>query len=315
MNYSNIIAMCRQLCVGYSVVRINTQRLKEVAQTMQSGSAPSWDWYLPKDLQIDQLEEKDAQKVAYFLFVTTAINFCYWSNNKGEGFKHWCYKGNPKLKGSTGMAQMMIEFYEAGKFPGVHLNISQTLAFYSKALKDLDMPYAEQRAKILASLADMQKFSDFWSKNSVKKNGCYYFDTAMAYGLSQEFSFAYEDTFLKKAQLFYGMLAANFNARQWSVNSKLTAYADYRIPQVLRHLGVLEYDDALSLVVDSQTPIASNGHMERFIRAATIVACHDIAVLAGVSEADVDATLFLKTRDDAFMQGILPFHLSITSDY
>ncbi|MFT7433450.1 MAG: hypothetical protein ACI9TY_001085 [Alphaproteobacteria bacterium] len=314
MNYKKLFLYCKNLCASNLLVHINQAELKEVACSIQAGSAPNWDWYLPKELQIGQIKEVRAADVAYFLFVTTAINFCYWTKDE-NGFNHWCYQGNPKLKGSSGMAQMMVDFYNAGQFPGVHLNESETLSFYEKALTDLSIPYARQRAEVMATLADVGKFKTFLARSYFIHDGSYTFTTETAAELARLYGHAYGDAFLKKAQLFYGMLAANFNARSWAVDTELTAYADYRIPQVLRHMGVLEYDDALALVVDSETLIDKCGPMEKFIRAATVIACQQLAKEAGVTEADVNAYLFLKTRDQAFMNGIAPFHLCVTIDY
>ena len=51
---------------------------------------------------------------------------------------------------------------------------------------------------------------------------------------------------------------------------QLTAFADYKVPQVLRRLGILLYDDHLSGLVDSRTELASGSPEEVEIRAATI---------------------------------------------
>src|SRR5262249_30157193 len=53
----------------------------------------------------------------------------------------------------------------------------------------------------------------------------------------------------------------------------LTAFADYKVPQVLRRLGVLAYDDALAAKVDTRTLIPTGSPEEVEIRAATAWGC------------------------------------------
>ena len=53
---------------------------------------------------------------------------------------------------------------------------------------------------------------------------------------------------------------------------QLTCFADYRIPQLLRAEGVLEYDAALTAKVDGLVEIAPGSAEEVEIRAATVVA-------------------------------------------
>src|SRR5262249_30657717 len=51
---------------------------------------------------------------------------------------------------------------------------------------------------------------------------------------------------------------------------RLTAFADYKVPQLLRRQGVLVYAAALAERVDSYTPIPHDSEEELEIRAATI---------------------------------------------
>ena len=70
------------------------------------------------------------------------------------------------------------------------------------------------------------------------------------------------------------------------------AFADYQMPRVLRALGILDYTQSLADAVDRGVliPILSAG--ERAIRAATILACEDIAKVTDATPADVDNLLW-----------------------
>ncbi|MBI3993058.1 MAG: hypothetical protein HY342_07275 [Candidatus Lambdaproteobacteria bacterium] len=99
---------------------------------------------------------------------------------------------------------------------------------------------------------------------------------------------------------------------------RLTAFADYKVPQVLRKEGILVYAASLAQAVDGQTVLAAGGSQEVAIRAGTIWACAWIAralsALRGapVSAMDVDYLLWSAGQDKA---GLAPYHRTRTAFY
>jgi Potential Queuosine, Q, salvage protein family len=67
---------------------------------------------------------------------------------------------------------------------------------------------------------------------------------------------------------------------------QLTTFADYRVPQVLRHWGALQYTTELAAKVDSQ--IELSGEEEVSIRAGTVVCVDELVqrVNSGVALSD-----------------------------
>ena len=57
---------------------------------------------------------------------------------------------------------------------------------------------------------------------------------------------------------------------------KLTTFADYRVPQILRHKGVLEYLPSLAKKVDQEQEIEKGSYDEISIRASTVVAVEEL---------------------------------------
>ena len=53
-------------------------------------------------------------------------------------------------------------------------------------------------------------------------------------------------------------------------------FADYRVPQVLRHLGIMEYSEALAIKIDSCEELSHGSTDEIEIRAATVVSVERI---------------------------------------
>lgn len=81
--------------------------------------------------------------------------------------------------------------------------------------------------------------------------------------------------FYKRAQLLvadiYGAFGGEGPGRFRDLD-RLTAFADYELPRVLRHLGLIEYSPALAAAVDRGQLLAPGGPQEVEIRAATVVA-------------------------------------------
>lgn len=77
----------------------------------------------------------------------------------------------------------------------------------------------------------------------------------------------------KRAQICCGDLHGAGQGADWSELTnldKLTAFADYKVPQVLRRLGILVYTDALARTIERRTLLTVGGDAEVEIRAATI---------------------------------------------
>jgi hypothetical protein len=83
--------------------------------------------------------------------------------------------------------------------------------------------------------------------------------------------------FYKRAQICVGDWNAALDLHLPDLD-QLTTFADYRVPQLLRHLHVLTYDDALAALVDAQTELPACSAMECAIRSATVVAVERLVV-------------------------------------
>jgi len=79
--------------------------------------------------------------------------------------------------------------------------------------------------------------------------------------------------FYKRAQIFVADLYGAFAGKDWG-NFKdidtLTAFADYKLPQVLRHVGILQYSPSLEHTVDNGILLKAGSTEEIEIRANTI---------------------------------------------
>jgi hypothetical protein len=118
------------------------------------------------------------------------------------------------------------------------------------------------------------------------------------------------DPFLKRAFLF--VIQLNRREPTWFADEigTVPVPADYQLPKMLRHFGVLRYNIGLGLAIDEGRLIERGSRQECEIRAATILACDRLAKASGRTPAQVDAYLWSRRKEVD-----RPFHLTRTTDY
>ncbi|MBS1992158.1 MAG: hypothetical protein JSS83_16665 [Cyanobacteria bacterium SZAS LIN-3] len=198
------------------------------------------------------------------------------------------------------------------------------------------MPMAHERLQILQQLGTMLN-----SKNSPeleqlrmllieRESAADALDTAIWLG---EHLPGFNDTstydeltvpFLKRAQLLVNdlnFLRLQEGLRPFASIDRLTAFADYKIPQILRHKNVLRYSTELEQIVDKQIELQPGSKPEIEIRAATIVAVEAIktSLQAGginLSAAELDNKLWLAAQNSDGQSGKMgPYHRCRTTNY
>jgi hypothetical protein len=135
--------------------------------------------------------------------------------------------------------------------------------------------------------------------------------------------FAGRQIFLyKRAQIFVGDLWGAFEGKglgSFHNISELTCFADYRVPQLLRSLGIMRYSDALGHLVDAKTELPagqSSGEVE--LRAATVQAVERMVVALqkrGVQLHPFQLDWLLWERGEAMLDKLAPHHRTKTIFY
>jgi len=127
--------------------------------------------------------------------------------------------------------------------------------------------------------------------------------------------------FWKRAQIFVSDLYQAFQGKHWGRFrdvAHLTAFADYKLPQVLRELGILRYDPGLAERIDRRERLSPGSPEEVEIRAMTIWAVesirnHCLRLGRPVKSADVDHWLWHLGQLEPFRKR--PYHLCRTIYY
>lgn len=127
--------------------------------------------------------------------------------------------------------------------------------------------------------------------------------------------------FWKRAQIFASDVFHAFSGGHWGAFTdidRLSAFADYKLPQVLRVLGILSYREDLRDRIDATVSLEPGGAEEVEIRAMTI---HAVEVIRGalldqgrsVSSAQIDHWLWQLGQLEPFR--VKPYHRCRTIFY
>ena len=243
----------------------------------------------------DQVQESDFQQIHLlidmfnwgfseeeliaFIIILEALNFSYWGDPK------WTVAINDnQYDGFYGMFYSLKRAKDKG-YPILTADYLANLP--ENDLKDIwqgntAIPLFKERWQMLKELGQIvtEKFSSNF-KQIIEQGE--WDAIKIVQILSQEFSIVFNDIaeykgktikFYKRAQLVPASLLElhelGLLKNKVSNIDQLTAFADYKVPQALRKLGITEYTDDLANKVDNLIEITSGSEEEIEIRANTI---------------------------------------------
>ena len=326
---------CRAVVASSVYVRINDARVRELARELiTEQDPPGWD----TDLHYRATGPDGDERTAMWILVLDALNFCFWSDDPDQRWRV-LWKGE-LVDGYVALVAGLTQAVEAGyplHDPKWLANVpeSDVAAMLAPAEGHTEIPLFGDRVKNLRELG--QGLLGFGASPATS-----FIESAdgSAITLVQDIvstfpSFndvtvwPYAETglpgnevrFYKRAQILAGDLAGGLQGSSLSEFhdlDQLTAFADYKVPQILRWLGVMQYDAELAKVVDSHTRIPAGDRMEVEIRAATIIACDRIAsemtaLGRQTSAAELDWLLWSRSQDLSSREH--PYHLTETIYY
>jgi hypothetical protein len=222
-----------------------------------------------------------------WIFTLDVLNHCFWPD-PGEPVWTVIYNGEP-YSGYWGLAASLKRAQEQG-FPVTDPHFLSTISpgdlaevFSGRGR----MPMFEERLKnlreagsiILSELGgDLMSLFDAASGLSatglVSKTVCLFpsFRDEALYGNERVY-------FWKRAQIFAFDVFTAFGGDKWGKFNeieRLTAFADYKLPQVLRELGIISYSRGLATGIDAMQPLQRGSEEEVEIRAMTIWAVEEL---------------------------------------
>lgn len=212
--------------------------------------------------------------------VFNCVNFCFWAE---RGQEKWATKiNNDVIDGATGMFRALEEALKNG-VPLLDAHFLQNLSrekFNEILNGNIEVPLLDERVKCLreAGKVLLKNFDGSFMKVFDAANG----DAVKLTNLFIKFFSSFDDyatfdgakvEFHKRAQLNTDMINYRLTKRgekELSNPDKLTAFADYKVPQMLRKFGILEYAPELTTKIDSYEEIEAGSREEVEVRATTI---------------------------------------------
>lgn len=238
----------------------------------------------PEQAGLDALHFTDGTpRTANWVLLLDALNFCFWPD---VGEPRWrvewrgdAYDGYAALAAAlTRAVEQGRPLWDANYLAQIDADDLRDILRYPPGAAEI--PLFEARlanvrevGRVLCATygAEFSNAVESVSGSAVK----------LAWLLAREFPSFHDVThwrgqpipFLKRAQICVADLNAAFGGASWGAFSnldQLTAFADYKLPQLLRRAGALVYAPELAARVDAYASIAAGSEEEIAIRAATV---------------------------------------------
>lgn len=294
LNKEQLLAIAREM-MDESLVRIDQSAIASadlrfvVARQME--------------LNVDDLTRSlGLRECVKAVLCANAINHRFWrlSSNRVERYSHL------GRLGAMGMREGLSSYFCAWRESGFAPNFASESALLEHFG---DIPDARGRADILRQCAQpglLDALADAIEADAA--DGALEISTAAL--IAQTLPLGYSDPLLKKAQLALSEIAAGYSQSHSLVSARVSAFADYQIPKVLRALGALVYSPELAAKIDRLEPLPEDSPEERALRGASVLACEALALASGADAAQVDFWIWSQKERSS-----CPFHLTYTRRY
>ena len=307
-----VLETCYEMVDISKFVKIDEQKIKLVAEKLKDLEYSHW--IIGGNSRILKLP---IEKQINFLLVFDSINYSFWGDPK------WTVKLDSGVNedGSFALLEKLLDYYDKNN----NLDFTKvTYDEFKEILKgNVEIPLLEERYNTIYEVSKIV---------NKKMNGNFYeyikdvnVDTELFDIIVSNFK-SFEDYrvtgakkvyFYKLAQLLVSDILHLRECKE-NVNvdtNHLVGCSDYKIPQILRGLGVIEFNERLVALVDNKKEIKENSIFEIEIRAATIVSIDKIKqYLNGIRNSiEVNDLLWELSHDKDII--LKPYHLTRTTNY
>jgi len=263
-------------------------------------------------LTSDQFGEyKDSSQ---HIFLLDVVNFCFWA---GEGEDKWRVK-YPEDKIIDGWEALVVCFDRAleEKIPLLEAKFLEKMTLDQvkhvfRSCNNAEIPLLKERLEFLQEAGSVlsSRFAGEFD-NLIKEGNS---DAVQIVKLIIKNFPSFNDVgFYKRAQICaYDLsLLPDMNIKNVE---QLTIFADYKLPQILRALGVLEYKKSLAEKIDNYVLIDKNSREEREIRAVTIWVGELLAKRLDTMPVVIDNAIWYLTQKTNKNLGL--YHRTLTTSY
>lgn len=305
-----ILKSCKYVENNFRYVDINYDKLNNFIKNINCKELKHWLSNNPYDLF-----DLNIEKIINFLLIFASIDYSFWGSPK------WNIETESgKKDGSDALLYVLLKYVKENKTTDFS-NIS--LEKFKEILKgNVEIPLLEERYKTVIEISNIV---------NNKMNGNFYkyikditkdvelFDIIINNFPSFKDKREYKGRtiyFYKLAQLLVSdILHLRELLEKIEVDySNLIGCADYKIPQTLRALEIINYNQELSNIIDNKKEIECSSEYEVEIRASTLIVIDYIRnKLQNVSSIDINDYLFVYSKK--VKDRVKPYHLCRNTNY
>ena len=298
----------KYVCNNSKKVRINYSKIDDMIEQIKNSKIDYW-----LDSNPYGLMDMDIKSIINFLFIYHAIgDYCFWGDPK------WEIETNlGPMDGSYAIIYLILNRFQSNN------NFEMSFDGFKELLKgNVTIPLLEDRYTNLVEMNEFLKKSKKTFYELIKNltidsellefvvSNLKYFEDASTYD-------GEEILFYKRAQLLTSdVLHIREKKEKIEVDySHLIGCADYKIPQVMRGYGMLEFSEDLANKVDNKIPLEEGSLEEIEIRANTLRVINYIyeKLDKKYSRMDINDFIWLLGQDKSKMTK--PYHRTLTKHY
>lgn len=289
-------------------VSIKDENIKEFATKIDKIKVNNWLETSSYDLLNENIED-----IINFLLYFEAIDFSFWGDPK------WSIETNEGIKdGSIALMYAMLGYFRKNK-NFINMNKEE----FRELLKgNIEIPLFEERWKIIKyvnNVISKEMDGNFYRKIYNLKT-----DIELINFIISNFKNFKDERIYRKRKIYFYKLAQLLTSDILHMREKkekikvdytnLIGCSDYKIPQVLRALNLIEYNLELANLVDNKIEIKENSEYEVEIRASVIYVINQIKQLTNnINSIDINDYIWLMGRDKKLIKK--PYHLTRSTNY
>lgn len=264
--------------------------------------------------------DMNTRDIVNFLLIYDSIDFSFWGNPKWE-----IDANGKKIDGGIALLHCLFNLFNGRNSIEVYYQLENMTFDEFKEILDgnIEIPLLEERYKIVTSIAKLvnnKMQGNFYEYIKDMNTDEQIFEVILSNFSSFQDTRTYDGKtiyFYKLAQLLTSDILHVIEIKEGiKVDySNLIGCADYKIPQVMRGLGILEYDKDLSALLDKKIEIEENSEYEVEIRASMIVVINYIWEQIDKSIDRIDINDFVWSKGQDKTRNWAPYHLTRTISY
>lgn len=309
--FDKIMKSCEYVANNSQAVKINKIKLNEFTERIKEVETRHWLSYSPYNLLNLPIET-----IVNFLLIYESINFSFWGEPK------WTVDTEEgKEDGSMALLYVLLEYVKENNTTDFS-DISKKE--FREILKgNIEIPLLEERYNIIKNVSKTV---------NEKMNGNFYkfiknvtIDTELFNIIIKNFPNFIDERTYKKKQIYFYKLAQLLTSDILHMRelkekikvdySHLIGCADYKIPQVMRGLGILEYNKELSNMIDKKMQINENSKYEVEIRANMLVVINEIKKKLNNKVHSIDINDYIYSQKANKNIELKPYHLTRNINY